>query len=283
MDGFYFIGWDKPYTTITADVDIVAVYGENKFWTVTYYDEDGTTKLGEETVADGMSAQGNPVSKDGYNFLGWFDMSDNPANFAHVSADMSVKAKWEKIILYFKVTLKAEHGKIAVVETGIDLTKVQENTVLHFTATPNEGYQFVEWKNYDPDKGLTVTEDITVTAVFEEIPPATYKVTLEAEHGTIEVVETGINLNKVVANTVLHFTATPDKGYLFKEWVNYDPDKGLKVTKNITVTAVFEEEPQQGLNDIQDAEVRIQKVVHDGQVLILRDGHVYNVLGIEIQ
>ncbi|MBR4432385.1 MAG: InlB B-repeat-containing protein [Paludibacteraceae bacterium] len=283
VDGFYFIGWDKPYTTITADVDIVAVYGENKFWTVTYYDEDGTTKLGEETVADGMSAQGNPVSKDGYNFLGWFDMSDNPADFSKISADMSVKAKWEKIILYFKVTLKAEHGKIAVVETGIDLTKVQENTVLHFTATPDDGYQFVEWKNYDPDKGLTVTEDITVTAVFEEIPPATYKVTLEAEHGTIEVVETGINLNKVVANTVLHFTATPDKGYLFKEWVNYDPDKGLKVTKNITVTAIFEEDSQ-GIDSVTGNPSSVtKKVIRDGQVLILRDGHVYNVLGIEIQ
>jgi len=168
VNGFYFIGWDKPYTTITANVSIIAVYGQNKFWTVTYYDADGTTKLGEETVADGMSAKGNPVTKEGNTFLGWFDSNDQPADFSKISADMSVKAKWEKEINYFKVTLVAEHGKITVKETGINLAKVEENTLLHLTATPDEGYLFKEWQNYDPEKGLTVTADVTVTAVFEE-------------------------------------------------------------------------------------------------------------------
>ena len=97
VEGFYFIGWDKPYTTITANVNIIAVYGQNaKFWTVSYYDEDGTTKFGEETVADGLSAQATAVTKDGYEFLGWFEFNGNPANLSHVSADMSVKAKFEK-------------------------------------------------------------------------------------------------------------------------------------------------------------------------------------------
>jgi hypothetical protein len=168
VNGFYFIGWDKSYTTITADVSIIAVYGQNKFWTVTYYDADGTTKLGEETVADGMSAKGTPVTKEGNTFLGWFDSNDQPADFSKISADMSVKAEWEKEIHYFKVTLVAEHGKITVKETGINLAKVEENTLLHLTATPDEGYLFKEWQNYDPEKGLTVTADVTVTAVFEE-------------------------------------------------------------------------------------------------------------------
>ena len=144
------------------------MYGQNKFWTVTYYDADGTTKLGEETVADGMSAKGTPVTKEGNTFLGWFDMNNQPADFSKISADMSVKAKWEKEIHYFKVTLVAEHGKITVKETGINLAKVEENTLLHLTATPDEGYLFKEWQNYDPEKGLTVTADVTVTAVFEE-------------------------------------------------------------------------------------------------------------------
>ena len=91
---------------------------------------------------------------------------------------MSVKAKWEKEIHYFKVTLVAEHGKITVKETGINLAKVEENTLLHLTATPDEGYLFKEWQNYDPEKGLTVTADVTVTAVFEEESQG-----LESVHG----------------------------------------------------------------------------------------------------
>ena len=33
VSGFHFTGWDKPYTTITADVDITAIYGQDaKTW-----------------------------------------------------------------------------------------------------------------------------------------------------------------------------------------------------------------------------------------------------------
>ena len=37
VSGFHFVGWDKAYTTIKADVDITALYGEDAHvWTVTY-------------------------------------------------------------------------------------------------------------------------------------------------------------------------------------------------------------------------------------------------------
>lgn len=271
VDGFYFIGWDKPYTTITANVDIVAVYGENKFWTVAYYDEDGTTKLGEETVADGLSAQGNPVSKVGYNFLGWFDLSDQPADFSKISADMSVKAKWE--IQKFTVTFKNWDGatlKTEVVEYGKGATAPDDPT--------RDGYDFTGW-----DKEFNqVTGDLIVTAQFKEtepvIVPKKYKVTLEAEHGTIEVEETGINLKAVPEKTVLHFIATPDAGYKFKKWINYDPEAGLTVTEDITVTAVFEE--IQGMERVQNTEYRVQKVLHNGQIWIIRNDKQYTILGI---
>ncbi len=73
------------------------------------------------------------------------------------------------VISTFKITLVAEHGTITVDEDNIDLNAVEENTVLHFTATPAEGYQFKEWIGYDPATGLTVVADATVEAVFEEI------------------------------------------------------------------------------------------------------------------
>lgn len=178
VDGWHFVGWDKPYTTIVANIDITALYGEDaKNWIITYYDEDGKTKMGEETVADKMPANGLKIYKEGKNFKYWFDMDkDAVADFSSITADMNVKAVFESPTPppptpdpnYYKVTLVAKHGKISVKETGIDLSKVEENTVLHFTATPDEDYEFKSWKNYDPATGLTVTEDVTVEAVFEQ-------------------------------------------------------------------------------------------------------------------
>ena len=267
VDGFYFIGWDKPYTTVTANVDIIAVYGENKFWTVTYYDEDGTTKLGEETVADGLSAKGNPVAKEGHNFLGWFDMSDQPADFTHISADMSVKAKWT--IQVYTITFVDWDGK------EIEKQQVEYGKAAKEPAKPTrEGYIFTGW-----DKDFAnVTSDLTVTAQYAKV----YKVTLVAENGKISVKESGIDLTQVPENTVLHLTATPDEGYEFKEWKNYDAETGLKVTADVTVTAVFEKKSQ-AIESVQPSEVRTQKVIRDGQLYLIYNGKMYNVQGAEVR
>ena len=204
VTGYNFIGWDKPYTCITADVTIQAMYGlADTYWTVTYYDEDGKTKLSEETVADKMPANGTKLYKEGGTFKHWLDMATSQeADLASIIADMSVKAVFEWPTPppptepnYYKVTLVAEHGKISVKETGIDLSKVEENTVLHFTATPDEDYEFKSWKNYDPATGLTVTEDVTVTAFFEK----------KAQEGLEEVTGDGLQVTgKVLINGQLY-------------------------------------------------------------------------------
>ncbi|MBQ2208806.1 MAG: hypothetical protein II404_02450 [Prevotella sp.] len=72
----------------------------------------------------------------------------------------------------------AEHGSITVKkgETEVEAGTFDEDTELTLTATPDEGYQFVKWQKNGEDAGtdntLTVKmdADITITAVFEEIP-----------------------------------------------------------------------------------------------------------------
>ena len=72
----------------------------------------------------------------------------------------------------YAVTLNAQFGKIEVQESDINLNVVPQNTVLHLNAIPDDGYKFVKWENYDASTGLTVTKNITVTAVFaaDELP-----------------------------------------------------------------------------------------------------------------
>jgi len=179
----------------------------------------------------------------------WYKIKTNGVKL-HVLSKPGVKdkyeanAKWSNFTIvadlaeaYYTVTVDAMYGEVEVVEDGIDLNAVPENTTIHLKATPAPGYKFKEWKNYDPATGLTVTSDITVTAVFEADIP-TYKVKLEASNGTISVNET-VDLNKVPKGTKLTFTATPDEGYKFSSWKNYDEETGLIVTSDTTVTAIF--------------------------------------------
>lgn len=120
--------------------------------------------------------------------------------------------------------------------------------------------------------------------VEEEKPvQKTYAITLVAEHGSINVVESGIDLTAVPENTVLHFTATPDAGYQFKEWKGYNETTGLIVTANATVEAVFVESPS-GLDDVNGNALAPVKVLYEGVVYILMpDGRMYNVMGTQVR
>ena len=68
-----------------------------------------------------------------------------------------------------KIT-QPEHGTIIVKETDVDLDAVKPNTVLHFIATPDEGYLFDAWSGCKSDGSLTVTNNVTVTCTFSKIP-----------------------------------------------------------------------------------------------------------------
>lgn len=95
--GFHFVGWDKNYTTVTANLDIFALYGDDsKTWTVAYYDEEGKTKLSEEVVADMMPANGLSLYKEGNEFVGWKNMeTDQMEDLTHVSKNLNVKAVFQ--------------------------------------------------------------------------------------------------------------------------------------------------------------------------------------------
>lgn len=76
---------------VTEDKTVYAIYTKTvKYYTITYYDEDGTTVLKTETLAYGRMPSYEPT-KDGYLFIGW-----TPA-IAMVTGDASyTSAGWEE-------------------------------------------------------------------------------------------------------------------------------------------------------------------------------------------
>lgn len=92
-EGYTFVGWNRSYTNVTADIVVYALYEENESEAVTYtvkfVDYDGSiidnqiVKEGEDAVAPA-----DPI-RDGYNFVGW------DTDFTDVRSNLTVKAMYE--------------------------------------------------------------------------------------------------------------------------------------------------------------------------------------------
>ncbi len=90
-EGYVFVGWSEVYTSVTANVNAVAMY--QKVFTVTFYDDDGQTVLKTEKVKKGEAATPpeNPT-KSGYTFTGW------DKDYSNVTQDLEVYPTWEEIV-----------------------------------------------------------------------------------------------------------------------------------------------------------------------------------------
>lgn len=117
-----------------------------------------------------------------------------------------------------------------------------------FTAPTNQ--EFKAWQidgtEHPVNAPVTVTADITVKALWEDAPPtpAEYTVTVTNDgNGAASASATSATVG-----TEITLTATPNTGYLFKEWqvmsggVTIKDDKFLMPNDNVEVKAIFEED-----------------------------------------
>ena len=100
--------------------------------------------------------------------------------------------------------------------------------------------------------------------------------------------ETDFEIGEYEKNTEITLTATPKDGYKFVNWTEkVGEDENTKtanpltitVTADMTITANFVKDVSTAIGDINADGVVVEKVVRNGQVLIVRDGKTYNVIG----
>lgn len=76
---------------VTANRVVYAAFASSvRYYTVSYYDEDGTTLLKTVKVTYGADASNYKPEKSGYEFTGW-----NP-NVSNVTSDINTVAMWEE-------------------------------------------------------------------------------------------------------------------------------------------------------------------------------------------
>ena len=100
----------------------------------------------------------------GYHFTQWSDgNTENPRTIV-ITQDTTFTAEFAPNPTY-NVTLSADNGTVSGAGT------YSEGDTIIITATANKGYKFKEWSdgNTDNPRIIVVTEDIKLTAIFEEI------------------------------------------------------------------------------------------------------------------
>ena len=169
----------------------------------------------------------------------------------------------------YKVTFVDKDGNtIAVreVEPGDDAVAPEAPEV--------EGYRFTGW-----DVDFTnVQSDLTVTAQYTEIVMVTLVV--QAQDPAMGTVTGG---GEYAQGIKVKITAVPNEGYVFVMWNDGNTDNPRTVTAaDKTYIAVFEQQPQ-AIDQTQAAQSDNHKVIHNGQIYILRGDKTYTVTGQEMR
>ena len=248
--------------TVRGDTEIKALW-ENSVITPTTYtvtvsnDGKGTGTATPSTAAAGTMISLTATPNKGYHFKEWQVISGNVTikdnKFTMPDGNVEVKAIFEEDA----PPAPTEHT-ITVITDGNGTAsaspdKAVVGTEIRLTATPNTGYHLKEWQvisggvTIENNKFTMPSANVEVKAIFEkDAPPAPTEFTItvtSGDNGTASASHA-----KAVVGTEITLTATPNKGYHFKEWqvisggVTIKDDKFTMPSANVEVKAIFEKD-----------------------------------------
>lgn len=139
-------------------------------YTITF-DTNGGSKISSITFEKGEKVSLPIPTREGYEFLGWFDGDEKITKVSQITKDVKLVAKWEKGTSKeddedtFSVIFNTNGGSLVssqVISLG--------NTVVKPVNPTKEGYTFVEWQlNGKPyDFASEVTSDMALVAVWKK-------------------------------------------------------------------------------------------------------------------
>ena len=151
--------------------------------------------------------------------------------FTYTYANQTLTVTYPALPVKYNVTVTAENGTV----TGAG--EYEEGKEATLTATPAEGYEFVNWTNGEEvvsDENpytFTVSVDVALVANFAK---KVYTVTVAAENGTVEGLAAD---GKYEHGAEATLTATPAEGYEFVNWTKGEEVVSTENPYNFTVNA----------------------------------------------
>ncbi|MBR5323283.1 MAG: hypothetical protein IKV14_00495, partial [Muribaculaceae bacterium] len=194
--------------------------------------EGGIGVVSNSEVVLGEEVTLKAVPEDTYRFVNWTvngkEVSKENPFTTTITATTQFKPNFEKDNYTLKITA-GEGGVVKASQEGI----VLNGTKVTLTATPNEGYGFVNWTVNGEEVSTSATYTVTVTKDVEYIANfITHKVTVTAgEGGTATANKTQVGHNGQVT-----LTATPNDGYSFVNWTVNGEEVSTSATYTVTVT-----------------------------------------------
>ena len=255
IDGWY--NDNPPYTPsengvgvdvsgeLTGELSLVASY-KTILVRIEIDANGGVGGSGSQTVQKGTTVTLEAPTKEGHLFTGWKDEKGNsyPAGAdgkvnITVTEDMTLTAEWKKLpSALVRIEIDANGGV-----GGSGSQTVQKGTTVILEAPTKEGHLFKGWKDEkgnsypagtDGKVNITVTEDMTLTAVWEARTFTVTYVLLDGKTRT-ETVAYGQKLTLV---------EEPRIGYTFVGWKDgekmYHAGETITVTEDKTLTAVWD-------------------------------------------
>ena len=207
---------------------------------------EGGTVTGGGTYDEGTSCTVTATANTGYDFVNWTENGEEvsaDANYIFtVTADRNLIANFQ--IQSYTITLAASPSTGGEV-TGGGTFDYGESCLV--SATPAEGYSFVNWTengthvSSNDSFGFTVTSDRNLVANFQL---QTYTISVSASPYGSGVVTGGGTYNYGASCTL---TASPNSGYTFQGWtkngtqVSTDPTYTFTVIESASYVANFQE------------------------------------------
>jgi uncharacterized repeat protein (TIGR02543 family) len=223
--GYTFSGWagtnvddlvdtgDGSWSIVMGGPKSISASFTIETFTMSYTAGAGGTLTGETIQTISYGGNGTPVEAvpdTGYHFVDWSDDSTaNPRTETNVTADVTVTANFALDTHTLTVNQPVVGGTITPPTDTYDY-----GTVLELTATPAEGYHFVEWTGACSGSGacsVTMNADKTVGATFAI---NTYTLTVEQPAGGTITPATA----DYEHGTEVTLTAAPLNGYQLVGW-----------------------------------------------------------------
>ena len=260
----------SAYTAADQWMDFFFVEEDDKTYTITWKNDDGSIIDQTEVPYGQMPTHSIPTKPDTkqhtYTFAGWtpevVPVTGNATYTATYTSDL------RKYAITFLdedgTTLSAQDWEYGTMPTCDEPTK---------PSTEQYTYTFAGWT----PTIVAVTADATYIATYNKTVNK-YTITATAENGTVQ------GTGEYDYGTVVDLMAVADTGYKFDKWSDEvtDNPRMVTVTENMEFTALFILYVDSSVEDIHVISNKVQKVLIDGILYILRDGKTYNVMGQEL-